>query len=236
MDNQFSDKCVLVTGGTAGLGLCMAEQFVQEGARVFICGRDKDRGHKVARQISADYIPTDVCDREQTKNLFAYIRGRHGQLDIAINNVGLALSSAFLELSEDDWSLCLDANLTSMWRCMQWEIRLMLEQIYGGVIVNMSSIAGFSAVRSELSPYVSSKHAVLGLTKAAALEFSRHNIRINALCPGLITSSPEDTDAYPVGRTGTPLEVARVAMFLASDQASYITGQAIPVDGGFSVR
>ena len=117
---------------------------------------------------------------------------------------------------------------------MRHEISMMLGQIYGGVIINMSSVAGLSAVCPDISSYVAAKHGVVGLTRAAALEFAAHNIRVNALCPGKITSEKTMDAQYPLGRTGNLQDVVDAAMFLASDQSSYITGHALPVDGGFT--
>lgn len=233
---QFSEKRVLVTGGTSGLGLCLAEAFVVRGARVVICGRNPDKGRKAARYSGADFLAVDLCVQDQADHLFDYLRSRHKQLDIAINCVGFARSSPLLEESEESWQETLDVNLTSVWRCMKWEIRLMLEQICGGSIINMSSIAGLHGFESDMASYVATKHALVGLTKAAALEFAPNNIRINALCPARICSEPIDDHHYPTGRTGTPRDVTNAALFLASEHSSYITGQTLPVDGGYSAR
>lgn len=234
MSIDFSDKRILVTGGTSGLGLGIAGEFVKNGARVVVCGRDRERGHKAAKTTGADYVPTDLCSSTEVVALFDYIYRHFGQLDIAINNAGMARLKPFLEQTEQEWREEFDINLTAVWRCMRHEVSMMLGQIYGGVIINMSSIAGLSAVCPEISSYVTAKHGVIGLTRATALEFAAHNIRINALCPGKITSEKKIDDQYPMGRTGDHQDVIQAVMFLASDQSSYITGHALPVDGGFT--
>ena len=233
---QFSEKRVLITGGTSGLGLYLAEQFVLQGARVMICGRDPDIGRKAASRSGADFLAIDLCDPQQVDNLFDYLHSHHGQLDIAINCVGFARAASLLEETEQSWQENIDTNLTAIWRCMKWEVRLMLEQISGGSIINMSSIAGLFSYAPDISSYVTTKHALVGLTKAAALEYAQYNIRINALCPARICSTSADDDSVPIGRTGTPKDVANAAFFLASEHSSFITGQALPVDGGYSAR
>ena len=234
MSIDFSDKRVLVTGGTSGLGLGIAGQFVKNGARVLICGRDRERGHKAIKTTGADYIPVDLCSSSEVSGLFDYIHRHFGQLDIAVNNAGIARLKPLLEQTEQEWRQELDINLTAVWRCMRHEISMMLGQIYGGVIINMSSVAGLSAVCPDISSYVAAKHGVVGLTRAAALEFAAHNIRVNALCPGKITAEKTMDAQYPLGRTGNLQDVVDAAVFLASDQSSYITGHALPVDGGFT--
>ena len=234
MSIDFSDKRVLVTGGTSGLGLSIAGQFVKNGARVVVCGRDKVRGRKAARITGADFVPTDLCSSADVSALFDDIHRLFGQLDIAVNNAGIATLKPLLEQTEQAWQQELDINLTAVWRCMRHEVSMMLGQIYGGVIINMSSIAGLSAVCPDISSYVAAKHGVIGLTRATALEFAAHNIRINALCPGKITSEQQLDEQYPMGRTGKHQDVVQAVMFLASDQSSYITGHALPVDGGFT--
>ena len=234
MGIEFSDKRVLVTGGTSGLGFGIAQQFINSGARVVICGRDKDRGHKAAKTTGADYVPADLCNPDEVIALFDYIHRHFRQLDIAINNAGLARPRPLLEQTEQEWQEELDINLTAVWRCMRHEISMMLGQIYGGVIINMSSDAGLSALCPETSSCVAARHGVIGLTRVAALEFASHNIRINALCPGKITAEKKTDDQYPLGRTGELPDVVHGIMFLASDQSSYITGHALPVDGGFT--
>ena len=233
---QFSEKRVLIAGGTSGLGLHLAEQFVVQGARVVICGRDSEKGRKAARQSGADFLAINLCEQQQVDNLFDHLHRHHGQLDIAVNCVGFARAASLLEETEQSWQENIDTNLTAIWRCMKWEIRFMLEQISGGSIINMSSIAGLSAYAPDISSYVATKHALVGLTKAAALEYAQHNIRINALCPSRISSTSSEDNSVPMGRTGTLKDVANAAFFLASEQSSFITGQALPVDGGYSAR
>lgn len=231
---QFSEKRILITGGTSGLGLHLAEQFRQQGASVLICGRDPVKGRKAARQSGAEFLATDLCEGQQVDRLFDYIHEHYKQLDIAINCAGFARSSSLLDESEESWRETLDVNLTSVWRCMKWEVRMMLEQIDGGAIINMSSIAGLHGYAADMSSYVATKHALVGLTRAAALEYATHNIRINALCPARICTHRAEDDMLPTGYTGTPQDLANAAFFLASETSSFITGQALPVDGGFS--
>ena len=234
MGINFSDKRILVARGASGLGLSIAREFVQCGAKVVICGSDKDRGCKAAKTTGADYVPTDLCQPAEVEALFDYIHRHMGQLDIAVNGVNPVRLKPLLEQTEQEWREDLEVNLTAIWRCMRHEISMMLGQIYGGVIINISSAAGLPAIHPDISSYVTVKDGVVGLTRAAALEFASHNIRINALCPEKITTQKKTDDQKTLGRTGEPSDVVHAVMFLASDQSSCITGHALPVDGGYS--
>ena len=246
--NSFSDKIVLVTGAAAGIGEATARAFAAQGAKVVLADIDKN-GELVAQDICAqDHLAVfhtcDVSDTKSVKALFAFIQDSFGHLDIAFNNAGIDIESGKLaEGSEDVFDKIMDVNVKGVWLCMQQEIRSMLKT-GGGCIVNTASVAGLGAA-PKMSIYAASKHAVVGLTKSAAIEYAKKGIRVNAICPAVI-----DTNMYrralagdekkahaigtmhPVGRVGTVEEVVGAVLYLCSDSAGFTTGTTLPVDGG----
>lgn len=238
----------LVTGGASGIGREAALLFAARGARVLVGDVDETGGGETADAIEsaggeARFLQTDVSDPGQVQSLVATAVAIWGQLDVAFNNAGI--SGTFAPLPDqplDDWNRVLAVNLTSVFVCMQSEIPAMLES-GGGAIVNTSSAAGLMGF-ANLPAYVATKHGVVGLTKAIALEYASQGIRVNAICPGTIhTPMLEDFagsaktardmgSMAPVGRVGLPDEIAEVAVWLCSDAASYVTGHAMAVDGG----
>ncbi|MEY2398278.1 MAG: hypothetical protein QOJ00_1452 [Actinomycetota bacterium] len=244
MDAQpFAGKVAIVTGGGSGIGRATAVLLGQQGATVVVADVNTDGGEETADMIGAGsrFVRTDVTDPDQVDALVAACDGR---LDIAFNNAGT--SGNFANIADapvDEWRQVIDLNLVSIFLCMRAEIPLM--QTGGaGVIVNTSSGAGLMGF-AGLSAYVASKHGVIGLTKTAALEYARSGIRINAVCPGTVrtpmlegfTGGDEKTlqamgKMMPIGRLATPEEIAQAVVWLCSDQASYVTGMAMPVDGG----
>ncbi|MEI5682640.1 SDR family oxidoreductase [Mesorhizobium sp. CCNWLW179-1] len=245
------DKVILVTGGASGIGAAAVEIAAASGAMV--CVADLDlvgaeetalRVDRHARNVIAHRV--DVSDAASVAELVDAVVRHFGRLDGAFNNAGIGLGAVKAaglkvdEVSEVAWRRMLDINLTGVWLCMRAELRAMLS---GGAIVNTASIAGLSAMPTS-APYVAAKHGVIGLTKAAAIDYGASGIRINAVCPGY-TDTPlighvgderrRDLVARkPLGRFAQPEEIARQAIWLLSDHSSFVTGSAFAVDGGYS--
>jgi NAD(P)-dependent dehydrogenase (short-subunit alcohol dehydrogenase family) len=250
---ELTGKIAIVTGASAGIGRAAAFALAAEGASVVVADVDIDRGEQVAREISdkgdtATFIRTDVSDDASVAALVAETVARFGGLDVAFNNAGIEGTPApTADCSPENWQRTIAVNLTGTWQCMRHEIPQMLKR-GGGSIVNMSSVAGLVGFAS-VPAYVASKHGVVGLTKTAALEYADQHIRVNAVCPGIIdtemierfTGGQPDAQAAllatePVGRLGRTDEIADVVVWLCSDRSSFVTGQAIAVDGGFVAR
>ena len=253
MESGLKDKVVLVTGGNGGIGLAIARAFAAEGAHVVIAARNTETGAQAVAELlamgaQALFLKADVANAADLSALFATIGDRFGRLDCAVNNAGVEVAQkGFLEWTEDEWDHTHSINLKGVWLCMKEEIALMRANgEAGGAIVNVSSVAGLVGFPS-LGPYVASKHGVMGLTKAAAVEFARENIRVNTLCPGTIVT-PMQQAAFearpdlkelvmsltPMGRGGTVDECAGAAVWLCSNQASFATGITVSIDGGWS--
>lgn len=249
MPDEYKDKVVLVTGGSYGIGRAAAIGFARKGAKVSIADLDVERGEETLRRIKeaggeAIFVKTDVSSEEDVKALVEKTVRTYGKLDCAFNNAGIHKQFvSTVDFSAEDWEEMINVNLKSVWLCMKYEIPQMLKQGKGS-IVNTSSAAGLVGAPSNPA-YPASKHGVVGITKSTALEFARKGIRVNCVCPGptrtgmneaLAATSPEIVKAMdqkvPMGRIGEPEEVAAAAIFLCSDEASYITGHALPVDGG----
>ncbi len=246
-------KVVLVTGGASGIGRASALAFAREGARVVLGDIDTKGSEETVAAIAkaggeAVFQPVDVSVEAEVEKLIDRCLQEHGRIDCAHNNAGITGSSGALhELDLKGWQRTLDVNLTSIFLCMKHEIRAMLKQ-GGGAIVNSSSGAGLVAVPG-LSPYCASKHAILGLTKTAAVENARTGIRVNAICPGstdtpmlraIMGRDPELEKmilaGQPGGRLGKAEEIAEAAVWLCSDRASFVSGESMLVDGAAVAR
>jgi NAD(P)-dependent dehydrogenase (short-subunit alcohol dehydrogenase family) len=249
MPDEYKNKVVLVTGGSYGIGRAAAIGFARKGAMVSIADLDVERGEETLKRIKeaggeAIFVKTDVSLEEDVKAMVEKTIQTYGKLDCAFNNAGIHKQFvSTIDFSAEDWEEMINVNLKSVWLCMKYEIPQMLKQGKGS-IVNTSSAAGLVGAPSNPA-YPASKHGVVGITKSTALEFARKGIRVNCVCPGptrtgmneaLAATSPEIVKAMdqkvPMGRIGEPEEVAAAAIFLCSDEASYITGHALPVDGG----
>lgn len=242
-------RVAAVTGAGSGIGAAAARAFVQRGASVVLLDISPSAAENQAdalRAVGGDVrvAVLDVSDPGAVTGAFDDIVSEFGRLDYAFNNAGIVQPRALLpDIAEADWDRVLDINLKSVWLCMRAQLPVMRDQ-GGGAIVNASSIGGLVGA-PELSAYSAAKHGIIGLTRTAALEFAPYGVRVNAVCPGTIATPlfeestrdrPDLQAAYaamhPIGRIGTPQEVGGVVAWLCSDEASFITGQALPVEGG----
>jgi NAD(P)-dependent dehydrogenase (short-subunit alcohol dehydrogenase family) len=246
--SEFSGKVVLITGATSGIGAASARAFARRGAHVLIVGRDKVRGHDVARDCAglggkALFFPADVSQPGDVAAMLDFTIGSFGRLDIAFNNAGFQEPRAPLAEQPDDvYDRTFDANVRSVFHSMKAEIAMMLKQ-GGGTIVNNASVSGVRNPNPGLALYCASKAAVLSLTRSAAMEYAPSNIRINAVSPGrivtpmMLASKIADMSVVaaglPLRRMGRPEEVAAAVVWLASDAASFVVGHNLAVDGGF---
>ncbi len=248
MEKTFEGTVAFVTGGSVGIGRATALAFANRGARVAIA--DVQDGSETVERVreagsEALYVPCDVADEASVKKAVEHTVKTFGRLDAAFNNAGVEGHSAPThECTVDNWDRTLAVNLRGIWLCMKYELPHMLRQ-GKGAIVNCASIAGLVGFPG-LPAYVASKHGVVGLSKTAALEYAKQGIRVNVVCPGVIKTSMIDrftgkdkaveqgfADMEPVGRLGQPGEVAEAVVWLCSDRASFVTGDALAVDGGW---
>jgi NAD(P)-dependent dehydrogenase (short-subunit alcohol dehydrogenase family) len=246
----LQDKVALVTGGTSGIGRATAIAYAQQQAKVVVVGRRIDEGEETVQLIKeaggeAIFVQADVTKEADVKAMVDKAVDVFGRLDIAFNNAGtVGENPSLIEQTEAEYDRTMSVNVKGVWLSMKYEIAQMLKQ-GSGSIVNTSSGAGVVAVPTQ-SLYTASKHAVVGLTKAAALQYAKAGIRINVVAPAAIetdmfeaaTGGQDEAKAYvtglhPIGRIGTPLEVANAVLFLSSDMASFITGETLMVDGGY---
>ena len=251
MEKQFQEKVAIVTGGSFGIGRATAIAFADRGAKVAIVDYIEDNetlNHIQAAGGEAIFVKCDVSKGADVKAMIEKVMAAYGRLDYAFNNAGIEGASAPThECTEENWERTIGVNLKGVWLCMKYEIQQMLKQSKGA-IVNCASIAGLVGFQG-LPVYVASKHGVVGLTKTAALEYAKSGIRVNAVCPGVIKTNMVDRitgrekevekqfeDMEPVGRMGQPEEVAEAVIWLCSDAASFVTGDAMAVDGGWTAQ
>ena len=236
-------KVTLITGGAQGIGQACARRFVREGAPVVIADVDHARGTALAAELGAHFVPCDVGDKTQVDAMVAAVIALHGRIDVLVNNAGIFKAADFLDVAEEDFDAVIRVNLKGAFLVAQAAAREMAKQ-QSGSIVNMSSVNAVLAIPS-IASYNASKGGINQLTRAMALALVDKGIRVNAVAPGTIATelaakavlTSEEAKARimsrtPMRRLGTPAEVADVVAFLASDAASYITGEIITVDGG----
>lgn len=246
---RLEDKVCLITGGAAGIGKATAERFSQEGAKVVICDVVEDAGKDVANAIGGEFFNVDVTDRQAVQQWVDEVIEQHGQLDVLINNAGI-LRDNFLvkvkdgqlvkQMPEEDFDLVIAVNLKGTFNCTQAVAPHMIRQ-GGGVILNASSVVGLDGNIGQTN-YVATKAGVVGMTKVWARELGRYMIRVNVIAPGfvateMVMSMPEKVlenmqSRVPLARMGQPKDIANAYLFLASEEASYITGAVLRVDGG----
>ena len=251
MQIRFDNKVVLVTGGGGGIGRASALAFARAGAKVAVTDRDVVAGEETTAQVKALgaealFIAADVMQATQVQAMVAQVVTHFGRLDCAFNNAGIEEEHMRLaDCEEATFDRIMGVNVKGVWLCMKYQIAQMLSQ-GGGAIVNTASVAGLVGA-PKMSAYSASKHAVIGLTKSAAVEYGRKGIRVNAVCPGVIRTvmleravqadpkvASTVAGAHPIGRIGEPDEVAAAVLWLSSDASSFVTGLAHTVDGGLT--
>ena len=247
--HRFQGKIAFITGAASGIGRATAVAFAAEGARVAILDRSADAlrdAEAAVRQAGGELlaIPCDVSEPEQVEAAVARTIETFGRLDIAFNNAGVEnKASPVAEIELDEWDRILDINLRGTFICMKHELAQMVRQ-RSGVVINTSSGAGIRGVAGGAA-YAASKHAIIGLTKSAALDYAKSNIRVNAILPGNIETPMMDRftggdmqkaiDLEPVGRLGKPEEIADAVLWMSADLGAFVTGASISVDGGWSL-
>ena len=240
-------------GAATGIGRATALAFASAGAKVVVADIDEEAGRETVQTIrdgggEANFVQADVSASSDVANMVGQVFTTYGRLDMAHNNAGIeAAKTAIVESSEEDWDRVIDINLKGVWLCMKQQIAVMLEQ-GGGSIVNTASTVGILA-QPNMASYVASKHGVIGLTKAAAIEYVDSNIRVNAVCPAVVATpmfdrytkgdaalAAELEGALPMKRLIDPQEVAAAVLWLSSESASYLNGHALVIDGGLSIQ
>lgn len=251
---SLDEKIVLVTGGASGIGHATVTRLARDGAHVVVADRQVELSNKVVAEVaqaggSAEVYELDVAEQGAAATAIQAIVARHGRLDCAFNNAGITGPTVkLLDIDPQQWANVIAVNLTGVFSCVQAEIAQMVQQETGGSIVNTASICGLVAL-PHATAYNSAKHGVVGLTKSAAVEYAPKNIRVNAVCPGFIDTpmlaegagASQDVldgvvNQLPIKRIAGASEVADVVAWLFSSQSSYITGVAMPVDGGWTAQ
>jgi NAD(P)-dependent dehydrogenase (short-subunit alcohol dehydrogenase family) len=251
---EFAEKVALITGGNRGIGAATAKRLAECGAHVVVTGRQREAGRLLVSEIkrsggSAAFIQADLSQTEQVKRIVPFAIQTFGRLDYAFNNAGISGGARLLtDQTEEIFDHVFAVNVKAMFLLLQDEVRQMIAQGEGGSIVNTASVGGLLATPGA-GPYVASKHAVLGLTRTAAIECGRYGIRVNAVSPGAVRTEMlleifGSTDAldkmgaavHPIGRIGRPEEIADAVAWLFSDKSSYYTGQSLTLDGGLTAQ
>ncbi|MCL2760400.1 MAG: SDR family oxidoreductase [Desulfuromonadales bacterium] len=246
---RFKSKVVIVTGGTSGIGEATVKAFAKEGAKIVIADFD-EKGKDLASKLKkagheALFIKIDVSKEKDTKKMVAETVKHFGKIDILFANAGIANDNEATGLTLEAWQKTIDVNLTGVFLSDKYVIEQMVKQKSGGAIVNCGSIHGFVG-RNQVTAYGASKGGVKLLTQTLAIDYAKHNIRVNAICPGYIDTPLLDiipakqkkalAALHPLGRLGRSEEVANAVLFLASDEASFITGASLLIDGGYTAQ
>ncbi|MBP6016239.1 MAG: beta-ketoacyl-ACP reductase [Candidatus Promineofilum sp.] len=251
---RLQDKVCIVTGGAAGIGRATAERFAEEGATVILCDLNEEQGQKTAEAIgpAAAFVKVNVADRQAVGDFVDGVVAKYGRINVLVNNAGVLRDGTLVkvkdgllvkQMSEADFDLVISVNLKGVFNCTQAVAPHMIRQ-RSGVILNASSIVGLDGNFGQTN-YVATKSAVIGMTKVWARELGRSGIRVNAVAPGftateMVAAMPENIldgmrGRTPLGRLGEPRDIANAYLFLASDEASFITGEVLRVDGGIVV-
>ena len=245
---KLKDKVAIVTGASRGIGKAIAEKFCQEGAVCVVCSRSKERVSKMAEELEKTgakvfAVQADISKKEDVESLVDVTLHEFERIDILVNNAGITRDTLLMRMKDADWEDVLNTNLTGVFLCTRAVTRQMLKQ-RNGRIINISSVIGLTGNVGQAN-YAAAKAGIIGFTKSVARELGRRNITVNAVAPGYITTDMTASlseeykqrmfELIPLGRSGTPEDVAEVAAFLASDSANYITGQIIQVDGGMAM-
>jgi len=244
---QLDSKITLITGATAGIGAATARLFAERGATLLLTGRNEAAGQALAAELGADFRAEDVASPGAADRLVAWAVARHGRLDVLVNNAGILSQGDSQACSDAEWDAVMAVNVTSVFRLSRAAVALMARQAGGGAIVNVSSDWGLVAAQQAVA-YGTSKGAIVQMTRSMAADHARQGIRVNAVCPGDTDTAmlrqaagadvearlAEMAQALPLGRIGQPRDVAAAIAFLASDDAAFITGAMLPVDGGNS--
>ena len=246
---QPNNKIAIVTGGGSGIGLAIAEKFVQNNIRTIIIGRDQKKLTAAKEKLGdlCEFVPYDVNELLGIPKLVTDLLQRFGQIDILVNNAGINMKKEFTEVTDEEFQKVILTNVTSIFVLSREVVKCMLEKKNGGVILNISSMAAQYGLPKVIA-YSASKNAIDGMTRAMAVELSPKGIRVNAIAPGFITTDmtakafsndPERMNKAiartPMGKFGLPADIGDAALFLASDAAKFITGVILPVDGGNSI-
>lgn len=248
MDGRFSQRTFVVTGGASGIGAATARRAHAEGARVVIADQDHEAAAALVLQLGPDrtlHLATDVSQQESVERCIDAALSRFGRIDVLVNSAGIGDRHHTLELPIEKWQKVMRVNVDGVFLMSQTLLRNQPEAAGNISIVNVSSTAGLIGV-PQRAAYTVSKHAVVGITRQMALDFARRGVRVNAVCPGLVRTpmtqsyfeDPEHAErmrqSSPLGREAAPEEIAAAILFLASDDASFISGVALPVDAGFT--
>ena len=251
-NKRLDNKIALVVGGSTGIGRATAVAFAKAGAKVVVASRGEEQGQETVELVQQTgteglFIQTDVSDKNSIKHLIAQTINRYGRIDAAFNNAGIEGKTApLVETDEDDFDAIINVNLKGVYLCLKYQIAAMLKT-GGGAIVNTASIGGVIGFPNT-AIYCASKHGVIGLTKTAALELAKSNIRINAIAPGAVqtdllnrmsggeSAAEAIAEAIPNGRISSPDEISGAVIWLCSDEASYVNGHTLVIDGGFTIQ
>ncbi|UOQ84837.1 SDR family NAD(P)-dependent oxidoreductase [Gracilibacillus salinarum] len=250
---DLTNKIAIVTGGTSGIGKAIVDAFLDCGAKVAVADMAPPATTESEQFF---YQQVDVSDQKQVTTMVDNVIAHFGRIDILVNNAGISTMDYFVDINEQDWDKTMDVNAKGVYMCMQTVARKLQQQGEGGKIINIASQAGKNGYRL-MGSYVASKHAVLGMTKVAAIELAKDQINVNAVCPGIVETEmkkkerviggnlrgvdaaaiqAEDHSQVPLGRTAVPADIANVVVFLASNYANYMTGQGINVTGGMTMH
>ena len=242
---MLEGKVAIITGGSTGIGKAIATKYRDYGADVIIANRSEDSGKAAAESVGCDFIQCDVSDAQQVQSMIEETVDMHGQLDVLVNNAGIGQVGTLENMTLDEWEAVMSINLNGTMYGTRAALPFLRKT--NGAVVNIASIYGLVGGPSAVA-YASAKGAIVNFTRSVAVDYAKENVRVNSICPGFVKTPMTDPvfgdeEFYeyvhgqtPMGRVAEPEEVAGVAMFLASDEASYITGANIPVDGGWTAQ